>query len=154
MEKTTMKKIKVINGRTEASFVETEATTLGQLIDLLKSDPKYSSIDFSSVKILQKDAQGRTSLTYPEQLISSNPEFKIFLMAEKMKFGDGKTVVVNGTEVQLSLLKEMKTKMNNLFDLMLSGATSAELVSEVIKQDEKVKVTDEDLADLDELEEF
>ena len=146
-----MKKIKVINGRTEASFVETDAQTLGELIDLLKSKPAYSSVNFDSVKILQKDSQGRVSLTYPEQKISTDSEFKIFLMAEKMKFGEGKNIVINGKEVQTSLIKEMRTKMNKIFDLLLGGAPEEQVAAEVIKQN-KVEVTDEDLKDLEEFE--
>lgn len=144
-EKKALKKIKVINGRTVASFIETDVETVGQLVDILKSDQRYSSVNFDSVKILQKDSQGRSSLDYDEQKISTDGEFKIFLMAEKMKFGD------STTEISISVLKEMRTKMNNLFNDLIGDCSDEEIIKQASDPGDTVKLTDEDLADLDEL---
>ena len=145
-EKRTLKKIKVINGRTVASFIETDVETVGELIDVLISDSRYSSVNFESVKILQKDTQGRASLDYDEQKISTDPEFKIFLMAEKMKFGD------STTQVSISVLKEMRTKMNNLFNDLIGDCSDEEVVKQAADPKNTVALSAEDLADLEELE--
>lgn len=147
-----MKKIKIINGRTQAFFLDTTAETVGQLIDALESDERLSSVDFSGVSLIQRDSQGRIRLEYPEQNISIDEEFKIFVIAEKMKFGDDVKIDVNGTEYSAKLLREMKTKINNLFEALLNG----ESIEEIIEQDEVTEtpgctVSEEDLNELDEL---
>jgi len=148
-----MKKIKVINGRTQAFFLETTATTVGELLDALQSDERLSNVDFGGVSLIQRDAQGRVRLEYNEQLISTDEEFKVFVIAEKMKFGDDIKISVNGVEYTGKLLKEMKTKMNNLFDALLEGASALESIIEQIPEttEPTCEVDDDDLNELDDL---
>lgn len=106
-----MRTIRVISSQSDrAKSVESDATTWGQL----QSDLSSHISDIGNMKAIVRET--RVSLESPEaQLPESN--FTVILSMKKIASGSNE----NGTRYTDSQIRELRTKLQNLFEDVLAG---------------------------------
>jgi hypothetical protein len=106
-----MRTIRVISSQSDrAKSVESAATTWGQL----QSDLSSHISDIGNMKAIVRET--RVSLESPEaQLPESN--FTVILSMKKIASGSNE----NGTRYTDSQIRELRTKLQNLFEDVLAG---------------------------------
>lgn len=107
-----MKQVKIASSRwNEPKVVSTEATTWGELKEQLGNE--VLNYEGSPMKaILRSDAGERNVLVDSSTLLPSG-NFSLLLIPEKVKSG-------NEVVYSVSVLKELKTKLNKLFDSLIN----------------------------------
>lgn len=90
MEKT----IRIINPLTaQAVTVKTTATTWGDLKKELQSMDVFKSMEFDDVRVFMKDSEIKKVLTYPEDSVSPESSFKLFISPSNMKGGNKERLI-------------------------------------------------------------
>jgi len=134
-----MKKVKIINPMTsEAVTIESNATTFGELAVEISEVSSLSGLNLSECKVFLKDSSGSKTLGLTSDTLSEEDSYKVFISPTKMKAG-------NGTRYSDAVLKELKTKVNNIFTDLIGGEAATD------EPNFDGEVTEDDLEEFDEI---
>ena len=107
------KNVKIASSRwSEAKTVTTSATTWGALKEELGT--QVLNYEGSPMKTILRSSDGVRNTLVADDTLLPNGDFALLLVPEKVKSGD--KIVYNS-----SVFKDMKTKMNKLFDFMIEA---------------------------------
>lgn len=131
-----MRTIRVISTQADSAIsIESNATTWSQLKEELGA--RFSGV--SDMKAIVRET--RVTLESPEaQLPEAN--FTIILSMKK---------IASGVRYSISQLRELRTKLNNVFADLLEDVASEEEVEEEVEEEDVNALQDEERAEIEEL---